>query len=130
MDMELFGKIILFFISVGIGILMIAGIKADRGQSTWATKCQLFAGIGLFLSMMITLAVISADEFVEDAVGIFLALILGVTALVFTIGTIGFCARFGATCRRITQLEEIESALSAAVAHSQAQTPATKEQSS
>ena len=98
---------------------MVAGIKADAGDSTWATRCQLFSGLGLFVSTGAVFLTVLTEDYVGDAASIFWGLAVSVSAIVFIVGTIGFCSRFGATSRRVTQLEEIESALSAAVAHSE-----------
>ncbi|MDQ8191016.1 hypothetical protein [Roseibacillus persicicus] len=121
MDEETIYKILFFFVVVASGVFMASGMKADSGQSTWATRCQLFGGLGLFGLMGLVFLLVIGEEFFDEAGSIALACGVAASALVFTIGLFGFCARYGATCRRVTQLEEIESALEAAVAHSEAQ---------
>ena len=120
MDYEFYGNILACLFVVGAGVLIGAGIKANAGHSTWATKCLLFAGIGLFLSMGIFFLVMYLTDSYESRTSLILGGITGLSAVVFAIGMLAFCARFGATYRRISELEEIESALRAAVADSAA----------
>lgn len=116
MDDEDYLKFLLFVVTVGGGILMVAGIKACRGQSYWATHCILTGGLGLFLLfgfVFLSALAESASHLGDDELILFGCSLL-LALLAFMIGTFSFCARFGATCRRSTQLEEIASALAAA----------------
>ncbi|MGJ8724669.1 MAG: hypothetical protein ACSHYB_08940 [Roseibacillus sp.] len=130
MDLDFFAKLLLFLLVVGTGVLLAAAWRADSANSTWATRCQLFSGLGLFLSIGLGFLFIVLDADAGNSASNAWAVVVGISAIVFIIGVIGFCARFGATCRRITQLEEIESALSTAVAHSAAQSQRDEGQSS
>lgn len=115
--MEGFMTLLVFFIFVGTVVLCVAGLKANGGSSFWATKCLGFTGVvNAFLGFGLFALVL--DEFSGESLWIAWAILSFLSGLVFLIGMFALCGRFGATCRRVTQLEEIASALEASQAHS------------
>lgn len=116
MDDEAYFKFLLFLVVIGGGILLSAGIKANNGKPYWATKCLLFGGAGLFFffGVIFLVAIAEPRSSLEEGGMILLGGLFLLTLLVFLVGAFSLCARFGATCRRATQLEEVASALAAA----------------
>ena len=130
MDFDSYLSVLLSFLTVGAVVLMIAGIKANAGQSTWATKGMAFSGVMLALLASIGFLGSVVKDYLYNPEAGWWWFALAAVFIVYGIGLLGFCARFGATRRRIVQLEEIESALSAAVSHSAAQSPSREDSSS
>lgn len=116
MDGELYSKFLMFLVVVGGGVLMVAGIRANAGQSYWATKCMAGGGVLLFILLGCVFLTVVGEEYFyftdQEPLIIFGCFFLG-AFLLFTVGGFSLCARFGATCRRSIQLEEIASALAA-----------------
>ena len=122
MDGESYAKFLLFLAGVGgTGVLLFAGVKANQGQGAyWATRCLLVAGV-LNLLLALALQGMVWDETSREESWIGLSILSFLGGIVYLVGMFALCARFGATCKRVKQLEEIASALSAAQAHATAQ---------
>ena len=118
MDVDTYTYVLLFCLTVSAWILLGGAMKANAGQSTWATKGMAFSGIVLALlgSIGFVEAVFYESPYAPDQDWRWF--VLAGAGIVYGIAAVGFCARYGATRKRIIQLEEMESVLSAAVAHS------------
>ncbi len=112
---EIYYKLLIFLCVVGIGMFLRAGLKADFGHSFWATRClKCGAAILLFISLFAWVFFESNDS--SGGAWVFVSVIFLLSSLVLIVGVFGFCSRFGSTCRRITELQELATALSAASA--------------
>ncbi|MDP0492296.1 MAG: hypothetical protein Q7Q71_14705 [Verrucomicrobiota bacterium JB023] len=115
MDFELYGKAIVALYLLVLVIQTGGSFAANNGQSYWATKSMAGGSVGMTLSFGVLALAIFLEESGSFEGALVFALAFFTSSLLFLIGLIAFAAKFGATCRRTKELEEITAALAATV---------------
>lgn len=120
MDEDLWGILFLLIFFGCVSLLFFGAKSARKGKDFWAVRLVFSGSILMFVSAIViglfALASIFSSEYLGGpeviAVIFYFVLLLGI--LLYLIGFIGFCARWGATGKRRAELLEITAALSAA----------------
>ncbi|MEM9080262.1 MAG: hypothetical protein AAGC74_06160 [Verrucomicrobiota bacterium] len=126
MDDHIF-TLCLLILAIACALSTFGSSVALHTHHNWATICMTFGSLMLSLfTLIVGYAYLSQEYFnnyvsLGESWGLLTILSLG-GFILLGIGTFSFCARFGATAKRIQQLETLAAALSAAKEHQNQQT--------
>ena len=111
--MGFFGMGMIFGVLWG-AVFLWAGIVAFRARRFWATwmmlvgaALQLLGGLFVFAAMFIGMGAWGGGGELSTIIMVLLSALAPAGTLVFAIGLLGLCARFGAVERRAAELEQL-----------------------